>query len=140
MTNKKRDKNKGFSLIELIVVVAIMAVLVGVLAPAYLRYVEKSRRQTCYYNMDNVVGEIKLLAYSDPDFAIEIADAATSPSTNILSFIDTATDVFIPDCPSNGEYEITFNEATGIVSMTCSMEVHGLPSEEEITPGEGNNP
>ncbi len=35
--------NKGFSLVELIIVVAIMAVLIGVLAPQYLKYVEKSR-------------------------------------------------------------------------------------------------
>lgn len=35
--------NKGFSLIELIVVIAIMAVLVGMLAPQFIRYVERSR-------------------------------------------------------------------------------------------------
>ena len=40
---KKKLNNKGFSLIELIIVVAIMAVLIGVLAPQYLKYVEKSR-------------------------------------------------------------------------------------------------
>ena len=42
---KNRKNNKGFSLVELIVVVAIMAVLVGVLAPAYLSYVVKTRVQ-----------------------------------------------------------------------------------------------
>ena len=41
----KKMNNKGFSLVELIVVVAIMAVLVGVLAPTLLRYVEKTRLQ-----------------------------------------------------------------------------------------------
>ena len=43
--------NKGFSLVELIIVIAIMAILVGVMAPQLIKYIEKtnvsSDTQTC---------------------------------------------------------------------------------------------
>ena len=38
-----KKKNGGFSLIELIVAVAIIVVLLGILAPQYIRYLEHSR-------------------------------------------------------------------------------------------------
>jgi len=43
MRKKDFGSNKGFSLIELIIVIAIMAVLVAVIAPVLLKYLEKSR-------------------------------------------------------------------------------------------------
>lgn len=39
-------KNKGFSLVELIVVIAIMAILVGVAVPVYSSYIEKTQKAT----------------------------------------------------------------------------------------------
>ncbi len=44
MTNNIR-KNKGFSLVELIIVIAIMAILSAAIAPAIIRYIEKSRKK-----------------------------------------------------------------------------------------------
>ena len=59
-----RNKNKGFTLIELIVVVAIIAILIALLAPAYTRYVEKSRESADLANVratyDELVAAITL--------------------------------------------------------------------------------
>ena len=40
----KKMNNKGFSLVELIIVIAIMAILAAAIAPALIRYIDKSRR------------------------------------------------------------------------------------------------
>lgn len=50
----KKKNNKGFSLVELIIVIAIMAVLMIILTPTLLRYVEKCRAQ----KDDSLVAEV----------------------------------------------------------------------------------
>lgn len=42
----KKTNNKGFSLVELIIVIAIMVILVAVIAPQYLKFVHNSRIST----------------------------------------------------------------------------------------------
>ena len=48
---KYKIENKGFSLVELIIVIAIMAILSAALAPQLMKYIEKARvsadAQTC---------------------------------------------------------------------------------------------
>ncbi|MDD6638587.1 MAG: type II secretion system protein [Lachnospiraceae bacterium] len=56
----KKKNNKGFSLVELIVVIAIMAVLMVVLAPAMLRYVEKTRIQKDESAVSEVINAVNI--------------------------------------------------------------------------------
>lgn len=74
--------NKGFSLVELIIVIAIMAVLVGVMAPQYIKYVEKSRISTDDSNASTLL-ETVTTALANED---AIADLGTSDDIDVLSF------------------------------------------------------
>lgn len=60
----KKTNNKGFSLVELIIVIAIMAVLIGVLAPQFIKYVEKSKQSKDITNLDSCVEAVKIY-YAD---------------------------------------------------------------------------
>ena len=62
----KKMNNKGFSLVELIVVIAIMAILVGALAPQLLKYIEKSRQANDVQAAGSAYTVITT-AYLDPD-------------------------------------------------------------------------
>lgn len=64
---EKKMNNKGFSLVELIIVVAIMAVLIGVLAPTYLKYVESSKRTSDCTSVGSILDACEVLAI-DPGY------------------------------------------------------------------------
>ena len=67
MRKEQKLNNKGFSLVELIIVIAIMAVLVAVLAPQFLKYVERARNSTDISNATEIVTALQVAA-ADPVF------------------------------------------------------------------------
>ena len=109
--NKKLD-NKGFSLVDLIIVIAIMAVLVGVLAPQYLKYVEKSRVASDRDNITAIKDAIQVYG-ADPD-----ADA-TKPLANGNTVVLTRKGV--TGAAINGDGVVEALKAAGLPSTAADL-------------------
>ena len=78
---------KGFTLVEIAVVIAIMAVLLAVLAPSLLRSVEDSRMQRDDSAMAEVTHAVKL-ALSDPIVLDEMVQY--SCTNNYVTYTDSS--------------------------------------------------
>ncbi len=71
---------KGFTLVELMIVVVIMAILVAVAVPIYNAVTENSRKKTCLGNQRTIVGQINTSVMADPS-VIAIADNSSAEIT-----------------------------------------------------------
>lgn len=87
----KKTNNKGFSLVELIVVIAIMAVLIVVLAPQFTKYVERSRNSTDKQNATAIVTAVQVWASETEIPSGETALAADTTGTAVTVSATGAT-------------------------------------------------
>ncbi len=92
MKRQKSIGNKGFSLVELIIVVAIMAILIGVMAPQLFKYVERARTSKDTQAADSVHTAV-VTAMLDP----MVTDAPATETYNSLAdlYADTSAPLFV---------------------------------------------
>ncbi|MDE7277076.1 MAG: type II secretion system GspH family protein, partial [Lachnospiraceae bacterium] len=118
---KKKMDNKGFSLVELIIVIAIMVILVAVLAPQYLRYVEKSRVSSDTQTTVELINVMQVLA-ADPEVPLETSKdySATGNSDGTVTLSsDLQTELknngmMDEDAMKNVKYQSTANKSGNV--------------------------
>ena len=139
MKFKPNSRKGGFSLVELIVVIAIMAVLVAVLAPSLLQYVERSRAQKDASAMGEVTNAT-MLGLSDQDMFDEVV--FYSRENNVSCYIDqddeTGLTRILTNPESSAEY-YTFGDETRKADETPYFAAGMYPRRKSL-PWTGGKP
>ena len=85
----KRKQNKGFTLAELLIVVAIIAVLVAISIPIFSKQLEKSRNATSVANIRSAYAEA-MVEYINP----EVTTSGYTDSTHHMSIVYKDNKIF----------------------------------------------
>src|SRR5262245_23390959 len=74
-----RERRSGFTLMEMMVVVAILVVLVGVAVPIYLRYLDQAKLQRARADVETLSKMAQMFKSQYGEFPTQITDLLNPP-------------------------------------------------------------
>ena len=120
-----KKNNKGFTLAELLIVVAIIAVLVAIAIPVFTNQLEKSREATDVANVRSAYADLMVQYLEDGESASmtvaarqKVSGWQTSPQPVIVTQINGSEDSIAFDAKTTGDYSLTLGvDANGSVTV-----------------------
>jgi prepilin-type N-terminal cleavage/methylation domain-containing protein len=106
-----RTKKAGFTLVEIMIVVAVIGTLASLAVPNYVKAVDESRRKKCISNLKQIQGFITVWGIDNK------MNEGDVPTDSDLFGTDKYLQVK-PTCPSGGSY--TLGTVAGS-NTTCSL-------------------
>jgi type II secretion system protein G len=104
-----KRNNKGFTLVELMVVLLILGILVAIAVPIYNTSQDKAKETACDANIRTLEGAAAL-------YHAETGNWPKEDGEEDLSLLENEYIKEVPECPSGGTYDITENG-----TVTCSI-------------------
>jgi len=108
--NTRLSARSGFTLVEIMIVIAIIGLLAAVAVPNFMRATRKAKEQVCAMNRDQIDSSKQLWCTENKK------SEKDSPSEDEIKIY--LKDSRFPSCPSSGTYSI------GAVDAKCTCSAH----------------
>ncbi len=104
LLNKRKSSRLGFSLIELIIAIAIMTVLIGLIAPNFVQQTKKNREKACRQNREAILSVYQRCVY---DTSVQALNVGTKPDFTVagLGNVIPQSDGKVEFAPISGEVQ-----------------------------------
>lgn len=126
--NKKMQK--GFTLVEIMIVVAIIAILAAIAIPNFVKYRKESQEAACESTRASIVTAAENWGSKPANAQATSVDLETLAPNDGSGYFKTA-----PTCPDAGTYTISKNATSGAWECTCSK--HSSTGSDTGTGGSG---
>ena len=114
---KRRRRLQGFTLIELMIVIAIIGVLAAIAVPNFRRARERANQRACYANQKTIAGALEMYNL-DNNTSITSLSATTLQSLKAQGYLQS-----IPQDPGKGQTSSSNYQLDTNGDIYCS--VHG---------------
>lgn len=113
MTINKIDRKSGFTLVEIMIVIAIIGLLAAIAIPNFVKARTNAQKNACIKNLQQIDG-------AKEQWALEkkISSGAASVATEVNEYIKGGA----PACPAGGTY--TYNALN--TNPSCTVAGHNL--------------
>lgn len=127
MKREKRVNDKGFSMVEIIIVIAIIAVLATVLAPQYFKHLENAKKTTDLDNYRTIVSALQVEAINSglESGTIEFSDGKSTSGTTetiktLLKGVGIDLDNVTMQSSAYEDCKIELSTTDGVISFSVN--------------------